>query len=68
MPHIGRRLFGSGHRTLIPASALLGAGLLVLADGLARTLHAPQGLPLAVVTAALGAPVLAGLVLRRVGD
>lgn len=68
VPHIGRRLFGSGHRTLIPASALLGAGLLVLADGLARTLHAPQGLPLAVVTAALGAPVLAGLVLRRVGD
>ena len=65
VPHIGRRLFGPGHRALVPASALLGAGLLVLADGLARTLHAPQGLPLAVVTAALGAPVLAALVLRR---
>jgi iron complex transport system permease protein len=67
VPHIGRRLFGSRHRVLIPASALLGGGLLVLADALARTLHAPQGLPLAVVTAALGAPVLAVLVLRRVG-
>ena len=65
VPHIGRRLFGPGHRALIPASALLGAGLLALADGLARTLNAPQGLPLAVVTAALGAPVLAGLILRR---
>lgn len=65
VPHIGRRLFGPGHRGLIPASALLGAGLLAIADGLARTLHAPQGLPLAVVTAALGAPVLAALVLRR---
>ena len=67
VPHIARRLFGSGHRVLLPASALLGGGLLVLADALARTLHAPQGLPLAVVTAALGAPVLAVLVLRRTG-
>ncbi|MDA1193895.1 MAG: iron ABC transporter permease [Planctomycetota bacterium] len=65
VPHIGRRLFGPGHRALLPASAILGAGLLVLADTLARTLHPPQGLPLAVVTAALGAPVLAALVLRR---
>jgi len=68
VPHIGRRLFGPGHRALVPASALLGGGLLVLADGLSRTLHPPQGLPLAVVTAALGAPVLAGLVLRRGGN
>jgi iron complex transport system permease protein len=67
VPHLGRRLFGPGHRVLIPAAALLGGGLLVLADGLARVLHPPQGLPLAVVTAALGAPVLAWLVLRRVG-
>ncbi|MDJ0521243.1 MAG: iron ABC transporter permease [Planctomycetota bacterium] len=67
VPHIGRRLFGPGHRGLIPAAALLGAGLLVLADALSRTLHPPQGYPLAVVTAVLGAPVLAWLVLRRVG-
>ncbi len=65
VPHLGRRLLGTGHRTLIPAAALLGGGLLVLADGFARTLLAPRELPLAVVTAALGAPVLAALVLRR---
>ncbi len=68
VPHIGRRLFGPGHRGLIPASALIGAGLLVMADALSRTLYPPQGFPLAVVTAALGAPVLAWLVLRRVGS
>jgi iron complex transport system permease protein len=67
VPHIGRRLFGPRHRALVPAAALIGAGLLVLADGLSRELHPPQGLPLAVVTAALGAPVLAWLVLRRAG-
>jgi len=67
VPHLGRRLFGPSHRILIPASALLGAGLLVLADGLSRSLYPPQGFPLAVVTAALGAPVLAFLVLRRIG-
>ena len=67
VPHIGRRLFGPSHRVLIPASALIGAGLLVLADGLSRGLYPPQGFPLAVVTAALGAPVLGFLVLRRVG-
>jgi len=65
VPHIGRRLFGPGHRGLLPASALLGAGLLVLADGFSRTLYPPQGFPLAVVTAALGAPILAWLVLRQ---
>jgi iron complex transport system permease protein len=67
VPHLGRRLFGPGHRRLLPAAALLGAGLLVLADGLSRGLHPPQGFPLAVVTAALGAPVLGFLVLRRIG-
>lgn len=68
VPHLARRLFGPGHRSLLPASALLGGGLLVLADGLSRVLYPPQGFPLAVVTAALGAPVLAWLVLRRVGN
>jgi len=67
VPHLARRLFGPGHRSLIPASALLGAGLLVIADALSRTVHPPSGFPLGVVTAALGAPVLAFLLLRRVG-
>jgi iron complex transport system permease protein len=65
VPHLARALVGPGHRVLLPASALLGAGLLVLADAVARTSFAPQILPLGVVTAVLGAPFLALWVLRR---
>lgn len=65
VPHVARGLLGPGHRRALLGSALLGGGLLVLADALARSLHPPQGLPLAAVTAVLGAPVLAVLVLRR---
>lgn len=55
-PHIARRLVGQTHAWLVPASALLGATLLVLADAAARTLTAPVELPVGVVTAALGGP------------
>ena len=65
VPHLARGLVGPGHRALIPASALLGGGLLVLADALARTLSPPLVLPVGVVTAALGAPFLAWILLRR---
>lgn len=65
VPHLTRRLCGPGHRGAIPAAALLGGGLLVLADALARTVHPPAGLPLGVVTALLGAPVLVWLIARR---
>lgn len=64
VPHLGRRLVGAGHRGLVVASALLGGGLLVLADALARILHPPLEIPPGLVTAALGAPVLL-LLLRR---
>jgi iron complex transport system permease protein len=53
-PHIARRLVGETHALLVPASALLGGILLVLADAAARTLTAPVELPVGVVTAALG--------------
>jgi iron complex transport system permease protein len=62
-PHIARRLVGQTHAWLVPASALLGAALLVLADAAARTLTAPVELPVGVVTAALGGPFF--LVLLR---
>lgn len=65
VPHLARRLVGPHHRAALPAAALLGGGLLVLADGLARTLHPPGGLPLGVVTAVLGAPALLFLISRR---
>jgi iron complex transport system permease protein len=53
-PHAARLLFGAGHRRLIPASALMGALLLVLADDLARTILAPVELPVGIVTSLLG--------------
>jgi ABC-type Fe3+-siderophore transport system permease subunit len=65
VPHLARRAVGAGHRLLVPASVGLGAALLVAADALARTLMPPLELPVGVVTAALGAPVLAWILLRR---
>jgi iron complex transport system permease protein len=53
-PHATRFLFGAAHHRLIPASALMGALLLVLADDLARTVLAPVELPVGIVTSLLG--------------
>lgn len=60
VPHAARLIVGEDHRRLIPASALLGAGYLVLIDTLARTLTASE-IPLSVLTALIGAPVFAVL-------
>jgi iron complex transport system permease protein len=57
-------LAGADHRRLLPLSALGGAGFLMLADLLARTLIAPEELPLGVVTALAGVPFFLYL-LRR---
>jgi len=64
VPHLVRLLAGPDHRILIPASALLGAALLPLADLLARTVTAPVELPIGLVTALLGAPFFLILLLR----
>lgn len=53
-PHITRLFFGASHHRLIPASALTGALLLVIADDLARTLIAPVEMPVGIVTSLLG--------------
>ena len=63
-PHIIRLLIGPNHRYLLPASALAGAILLLLADTIARTLIAPAELPTGIVTAIIGAPFFVSL-LRR---
>ena len=55
-PHMVRLIWGPTHARLIPASILLGALLLVLADTAARTLLAPIELPVGILTALLGAP------------
>jgi cobalamin transport system permease protein len=60
-PHVARLLVGARHALLIPASALLGALLLVLADDLARTIAAPNELPVGVMTALLGSPFFLAL-------
>ena len=54
VPHMIRLLHGSDHRVLVPASMLLGGSLLVISDTLARTIIAPQQLPLGVITAFIG--------------
>lgn len=56
VPHLVRMVAGPGHRLLLPASALAGAVVLVVADLVARTLVAPAELPLGVLTALIGSP------------
>lgn len=65
VPHAIRLLVGPRHRLLLPASALLGATLLTLADTAARTLNAPAELPVGTLTALLGAPFFLILLLRQ---
>jgi len=57
VPHACRHAFGPDHRILLPAAVLAGGGFLVLADTLARTVLAPQQLPVGVLTALIGVPV-----------
>ncbi|GAB3392758.1 FecCD family ABC transporter permease [Massilia agri] len=57
IPHACRFAFGPDHRVLIPSAVLAGGGFLVLCDTLARTVIAPQQLPVGAITAIIGAPV-----------
>ncbi|MGJ8514992.1 FecCD family ABC transporter permease [Carnimonas bestiolae] len=63
-PHLLRLMIGNDQRLLLPASAMAGAILLLVADTLGRSLLAPQQLPAGVVTVLLGVPVFIAL-LRR---
>ncbi len=65
IPHLMRLLFGALHRNVLPASALGGGALLMLADAAARTLTAPAELPVGVLTAMIGVPVFLYLLIRR---
>ncbi|MCK4710657.1 MAG: iron ABC transporter permease [Gammaproteobacteria bacterium] len=56
VPHMLRLVIGSDHRVLIPGSILLGGSLLLISDTLARTVIAPQQLPVGVITAFIGVP------------
>ena len=57
VPHACRFAWGPDHRLLLPAATLAGGSFLVLADTLARTVLAPQQLPVGVITALIGVPV-----------
>ncbi|MCV0397989.1 MAG: iron ABC transporter permease [Rhizobiaceae bacterium] len=67
VPHLLRLLIGPDNRFLLPASALLGASLLLLADAVARVIVAPAELPIGIVTAFFGAPFFLWILLRKRG-
>lgn len=64
IPHLVRLIAGSDHRLVLPASALAGGSLLVIADTLARTVMAPRQLPVGALTAAIGVPLFLILMSR----
>lgn len=57
VPHVTRLLLGPDHRLLLPASALIGAIFLLLADLVARTIMAPTEMPVGIITALVGTPL-----------
>ena len=65
VPHLVRLAVGNDQRVLLPAATLAGGSLLVIADTLARTVVAPQQLPVGVLTALLGVPVFLYLLSRQ---
>lgn len=65
VPHLVRLMLGPDHRLLLPASALLGATLLVVADLLARIVIQPAEVPIGILTALAGAPFFLALLLRQ---
>ncbi|PRC93628.1 FecCD family ABC transporter permease [Solimicrobium silvestre] len=64
-PHVIRLLCGPNHRIVMPASALLGAIFILLADLCARTAVAPAEIPIGILTALIGAPFFLGLLLKQ---
>lgn len=65
VPHVLRLVCGNDQRLLLPASALAGGWLLLVADTLARTIIAPAQLPVGVFTTLLGVPVFLFMLARR---
>jgi iron complex transport system permease protein len=65
VPHIARRLVGAEHRRLLPVSLLLGSLFLIWVDVAARTLIAPEDLPIGIATSAIGGLFFIGMMRRR---
>ena len=67
-PHVVKRLLGQDHRVSIPASALSGSILLLLADTLSRSLGNGSALPVGAITSLLGAPFFLAIIFGRKGE
>nr|WP_263327533.1 iron ABC transporter permease [Neobacillus sp. Marseille-Q6967] len=65
IPHLSRLLWGPDHKHLLPLSIITGSGFLILADLISRTIISPTELPIGVITAIIGAPVFAIILLQR---
>ncbi|WP_370875121.1 FecCD family ABC transporter permease [Cytobacillus purgationiresistens] len=65
IPHLTRLLWGPDHLHLLPLSIMTGGGFLILADLVARTIISPTELPIGVITALIGAPVFAMILMKR---
>jgi ABC-type Fe3+-siderophore transport system permease subunit len=65
-PHMARKLVGSRHAVLLPASALIGTLMLLVADAIGRGVDAPVELPAGMVTAVIGAPYFVYLLTRSI--
>ncbi len=65
VPHACRMLLGSDHRLIMPASIVLGACLMLFADIIARVVISPLELPVGAITALIGTPVFAYMLVRR---
>lgn len=64
VPHFIRQIWGPDHKHLLPLSIFMGAGFLILADLVARTIIAPAELPIGVITSLIGAPIFAFILLQ----
>ena len=67
-PHVTKKLLGQDHRVSIPASALSGSILLLLADTLSRSIGKGSALPVGAITSLLGAPFFLAIIFGRKGE
>ena len=67
-PHVTKRLLGQDHRVSIPASALTGSLLLLIADTVSRSIGNGSALPVGAITSLLGAPFFLAIIFRRKGE
>lgn len=64
-PHVTRMLIGGDYRYCVPASALMGALLLLVSDTLARTMFSPVEIPVGIITSFIGVPFFLYLIVKR---